>query len=209
MHNKFFLKSIFLVIFALLFSACSSKKPAINFDELSTANICQSKSILDEKLKCYNDILDSNSYAQLRVGIYFSQKGEYKKAIELFNKSLSNDNINAKYALAFMYLNGFGVEKDLKQSFKLLDSSKDFIPSSAYQLAIFYFEGIYVSKDSTEALDLLEYAANKGMKEAQSKLFNIYSNGLYNIPKDEIKASYWGVELKSKKEDKSKDIFKL
>ena len=165
-----YFKSLFILVFSFLFIACSSKAPEIKKeDELTQANKCQILEKRDHKLKCYNKLLDTNSFAQLRIGIYFAQKKEYKKSLDLLNKSYESKNPYSNLALAFMYFNGFGVKQDLKESHNLLQDTKDINPNASYQLARFYLQGIYVKKDANKGIEFLEKAANNNLNTSLSE----------------------------------------
>lgn len=200
---------------AFFFSACSFKMPfdipfiSSKKDTLKEANICQSIELKEKKIECYEDILDENSYAQLRMGIYYADKREFKKAFDLLNLANKNNNLYSNLALAFLYYKGDGVEQNLEKSFELLNQSKDIDPNAAYQLSRFYIQGINVDMDIDKALELLKFAANKDMKIAQEKLVHIYKNGLYGLQKDDVNVKYWEDKIKENKKDLSFNIYKL
>lgn len=194
----------------LLFTACSTKEPKINLEtELQEANKCQKIDKKNLKLECYNKILDKNSFAQLRIGIYNAEKYSFKKAVELLNKSNQNENPYSNLALAFLYFKGQGVEKNLEKSFNLLNASSKIDPNAAFRLSKFYFEGIVVQKNPKKGLSLVEFAANKNMKLAQENLFNIYYKGLFGVKKDEKKAIYWKNKLKDNKKAEVFQYYKM
>ncbi len=203
-------KILFTTIFVFLFSACSFKDSSFNLeDELTQANLCQKLQAKDEKLLCYDKIKETNSYAQLRLGIYFFEKKDFDKAIPLLKQSNANKNSYSNLALAYSYYRGEGEQKDLKKAFKLLKNSASIDPNASYQLARFYMQGIETEKNTEKGLSLLEFAANKNMKAAQNQLYTIYSKGKFGIKKDSKKATYWDKLRNDKSEDLNYKIYQL
>ena len=158
---------ILLPIFTIfLFSACSFKMPEfltfsdINYDELlKEANICQDLDTQKEKLDCYKKIENSNSFAQIRLGTYYSTKNDYKESLKYLNMADENKNLYAKLPLALLYYKGEGVKKDINKSFELLKESSDIDPIAAFQLSRFYLQGINTKIDNEKGIDLLEFSA--------------------------------------------------
>ena len=176
---------------------------------LKEVNTCSKLAKLDKKLECYSKIVDNNSVAQLRLGIYNAEKKEFNKALELFEKAKENGNFYANLPLGYLYFKGDGVEKDLEKSFDYLKETSDIDPNSAYQLSRFYFEGIVVEKDTKKGIKLIKYAANKEMRTAQSKLAFIYKRGSFGVSKNEKEALSWLKKAKENTNDTTFDIYKL
>lgn len=197
---------ILLPIFTIfLFSACSFKMPEfltfsdINYDELlKEANICQDLDTQKEKLDCYKKIENSNSFAQIRLGTYYSTKNDYKESLKYLNMADENKNLYAKLPLALLYYKGEGVKKDINKSFELLKESSDIDPIAAFQLSRFYLQGINTKIDNEKGIDLLEFSAQNGVLQAQELLSNVYKQGLYGVAKDQIKYEYWLNKANSK-----------
>ncbi|MCT7512105.1 tetratricopeptide repeat protein [Aliarcobacter cryaerophilus] len=206
---------ILLPIFTIfLFSACSFKMPEfltfsdINYDELlKEANACQDLDTQKEKLECYKKIENSNSFAQIRLGTYYSTKNDYKESLKYLNMADENKNLYAKLPLALLYYKGEGVKKDINKSFELLKESSDIDPIAAFQLSRFYLQGINTKIDNEKGIDLLEFSAQNGVLQAQELLSNIYKQGLYGVAKDQIKYEYWLNKANSNKEDKNSNIY--
>jgi uncharacterized protein len=211
------LRNILLsTVVAVSFSACSFKMPfGIPFfssspkEDLEEANLCRALDSKEKKIKCYEDILDDNSYAQLRMGLYYADKQKLDKAFELLNESHENENLHSNLPLAFLYYKGDGVQRDFKKSFELLKEASEFDPNAAYQLSRFYLQGIETEVDSEKAINLIKFAANKNLKVAQEKLVYIYKEGMFGFQKDELNVKYWEEKLKNNKEDNSMEMFKL
>lgn len=206
---------ILLPIFTIfLFSACSFKMPEfltfsdINYDELlKEANACQDLDTQKEKLECYKKIENSNSFAQIRLGTYYSTKNDYKESLKYLNMADENKNLYAKLPLALLYYKGEGVKKDINKSFELLKESSDIDPIAAFQLSRFYLQGINTKIDNEKGIDLLEFSAQNGVLQAQELLSNVYKQGLYGVAKDQIKYEYWLNKANSNKEDKNSNIY--
>ena len=206
---------ILLPIFTIfLFSACSFKMPEfltfsdINYDELlKEANICQDLDTQKEKLEYYKKIENSNSFAQIRLGTYYSTKNDYKESLKYLNMADENKNLYAKLPLALLYYKGEGVKKDINKSFELLKESSDIDPIAAFQLSRFYLQGINTKIDNEKGIDLLEFSAQNGVLQAQELLSNVYKQGLYGVAKDQIKYEYWLNKANSNKEDKNSNIY--
>ena len=208
---------ILLPIFTIfLFSACSFKMPEfltfsdINYDELlKEANACKDLDTQKEKLDCYKKIENSNSFAQIRLGTYYSTKNDYKESLKYLNMADENKNLYAKLPLALLYYKGEGVKKDINKSFELLKESSDIDPIAAFQLSRFYLQGINTKIDYEKGVQLVEFAAQKGVITAQKMLVNINKQGLFTQAKDQKKVDYWEAKLKENKEDLTFKIYKI
>ena len=208
---------ILLPIFTIfLFSACSFKMPEfltfsdINYDELlKEANACKDLDTEKEKLDCYKKIENSNSFAQIRLGTYYSTKNDYKESLKYLNMADENKNLYAKLPLALLYYKGEGVKKDINKSFELLKESSDIDPIAAFQLSRFYLQGINTKVDVEKGIELLDFAGQKGVRQAQDMLSNIYKTGLFDQPKDKVKYEFWQNKLKNNVEDNNHKIYVL
>ena len=215
------LKKIILPTMTIfMFAGCSLKMPSfsmpsfLQFEDkdlisLNEANTCQSIEDMDSKLFCYKKILDTNSYAQLRMGTYYADKKEYPDAVKYLNKAKENDNVYANLALAFLYYKGDGVEKNIDKSFELLKESSDIDPNAAYQLSRFYLQGINTKVDNEKGMELIEFAASKGVVSAQKMLININKQGLFGQVRDQKKVEYWEAKIKENKQDLTFKIYKI
>lgn len=209
------LKQIILSIVTIsLFSACSFKMPFFSEDDeykqsLEEANKCQELENEDNKLDCYKRIEADNSFAQIRLGTYYADKKDFKKALYHLNKAKNSDNIYANLPLSFMYYQGEGVEKDVNESFDLLEEASNIDPVAAHQLSKFYIQGINTKVDYEKGVDLLIFAGESGVFQAQEMLANIYKNGLFKQPKDQIKFEYWKKKMQENKEDLNHKIYRL
>lgn len=213
-------KIIIPAITLFVFAGCSLKIPTfsmpsfLQFEDkdlisLTQANNCQEIENTESKLFCYEKIVETNSYAQLRMGTYYADKKEFTKAVKYLNMSIENDNIYANLALAFLYYKGEGVKKDIDKSFELLEDASDIDPNAAYQLSRFYLQGINTKVDYKKGIELIEFAASKGVLSAQQMLININKQGLFEQPRDQKKVDYWEEKAKANKEDLSFKIYRI
>lgn len=210
---------LFSIMIAFLFTACSFKMPSfLSFDLfnstdytalLEEANKCQELENEATKLDCYKKIENTNSFAQIRLGTNAADKKDYKTALKYLNQAKENKNIYANLPLSFLYYKGEGIEKDLNKSFELLEKSSDIDPTSAYQLSRFYIQGINTKVDYEKGVQLLQFAGLKDVIEAQEMLVNIYKNGLFKQPRDQVKVEFWQKKMKENKEDKNRKIYIL
>ncbi len=210
------LKTFILSIFSIfLFSACSLKMPSFfDFEDkdkiyLEEANVCQKIEEENKKLKCYENISNKNSYAQLRLGTYYAAKKDNKKALAFLNQAKENKNYYSNLALAFLYYKGDGVEKDVNKSFELLEESSHIDPIAAYQLSRFYLQGINTKVNYKKGIELLEFAASKDVLDAQRILGNIYKLGLFEQAKDQKKVDTLEQKIKQNNEDLNLKIYQF
>lgn len=102
---------------------------------------------------------------------------DYKKAIELHEKSISNGNIESNIQLGYMYFYGEGVKQDKQKGFDyLLTAAKGDIVDAQVFIGNAYENGYQVKKDFKKAAEWYKKAANKS-KIASFQLGLIYENG--------------------------------
>jgi uncharacterized protein len=212
MASKFNIsKSVFLAFFiTMLFNGCFFSKPEFNLkNEDIQIQKCKEIENKQERIVCYDDISLDNSMASLKLGIFYADKKDYAKALEYLNSSKELGNYYANLPLAYLYFQGTGVEKNSQISLNLLKESASKDPNAAFQLSKFYLKGMGIKQDTAKGLEYLTSAANKNMFVAQKQLAMAYSQGLYDIKKDEEKAKYWQEKANNNKEDRTFDIYKL
>lgn len=99
------------------------------------------------------------------------QNDFYKKAISLWKKLVDNGLGLAATNLAWMYMNGRGVEESVEEAFKyykIAADRGDDIGQTA--LAIFYEEGVETEKDINKAIFWYKKAAEQDNEEAKDAL---------------------------------------
>jgi len=195
---------------AILFNGCFFSSPKFNLDnETIQLEECQKLQSKEKRINCYNDLSSDNSIAALKLGIFNADNKNYDKAFEYLSNSKEMGNYYANLPLAYLYFRGTGVEKDSQKSIELLEESAQKDANAAFQLSKFYAKGKTIAQNTTKALNYLTSAANKNMFIAQKELAIVYSKGLFDVEKDEIKAKYWQEKANNNKSDKTFDIYKL
>lgn len=203
--NRFF---IFILFVLLLFTGCNFKNPFAKKSEIEMANKCKEKKSSQEKISCYED-MPSNSYANLRLGIYYANKENFEKAFYHINSSYSKGNPHANIPLALLYMQEKGVKKDYKKALEILSSNQQNNPNALYHLSKLYFLEEDNIQDTKKGLELLKQSAQMGNLAAQKKLYYMYENGIYGIKKDSVEAGYWKNKMQNNQGVVSLDIYEL
>ncbi|HJE02267.1 hypothetical protein AAX26_00563 [Aliarcobacter thereius] len=198
-----FIKYSIIILISFAFTACFSKykNSEVLQSELQIADSCINKKIKLE-MDCYDLIAYKNSFAQLRLGIYELKIGNSTIAKDRFLLAKESGNIYANVFLSSMYENGIFYKKDEEMAIKLLKDVEKLDPIAAYKISFYYLANDEVEK----AIKLLEFSANKGVKDAQKELVILYSNGQY-IKEDSEKSNYFDSLYQDKKKDFSKKIY--
>lgn len=199
-----FIKLATLLAVIPFITACSkfSNAQQVLPQELEVANQCSEYTNAKIKLDCYDFIASKNSFAQLRLGLYAQDQGQTKEAFERYKKSQNMGNYYANTLLSTLYGNGLGVELDETKSINLLKEVADVDPIAAYKLSYFYL----TNNDVKKAIELLEFAASKGVKDAQKELILIYSNNQF-IDEDIEKSLYYDKMYQENENDFMKTIY--
>lgn len=123
-----------------------------------------------------------NAQAQSKMGdVYlygeYNEQVDYLNAFNWYTKAAAKGDSIAKFNLAIMYLNGFGVEKNEKMAVSLYrELANEGDPESQLQLGIRYLEGKGVEKDILMAKKWFEKAIMSGNKEAELFFNKMNSN---------------------------------
>lgn len=206
------IKTILFSTSTLLFVACGSATNNVDVQnstiksaqnsvllkqQLQEANTCQVLTTKEEKLACYEAMEDTNTFAMLRLAIYnLKVTKDYAKSKSLLDTMIEKGNYHGYLGLAGLYFGGYGVQKDEKKAFELLQKSYKVDPNAAFRLAVFYQNGMGTKKDVQKGFDLLKYSADKGLLQSQILLSKIYHVGTDFVKKDEEKAKYWDKKIK-------------
>ena len=148
------------------------------------------------RILCFTSSLLASSHgfaqgADIDVGIYELNRGEFKAAIAEFSPLVEEGFSPAQYQMAMIYKHGYGVPKDGMKSLELLKlSATQNYPDAQFELALLYTEGKFVKKDLKKAFKLTSKAAYKGLASAQYNLAVMYANG-DGTKQDDFKASRW------------------
>ncbi len=99
---------------------------------------------------------------------------DYKKAFDWYQKAADQNNAKSQYNLPIMYLNGYGVKKDLPKSVEYYKKSAlQGDADSQLQLGIRYLNGEGVEKNLVTAKEWFQKAKLSGNEEAISYLKKI------------------------------------
>lgn len=136
---------------------------------------------LDEITGIGGDRLLNGAYAAY-------SEGAFAESLPSFGDIGSGE---ADYVLAFHYLNGNGVKRDVGKAFSLFVSSmnKGYIPAIA-EVAQCHGYGIGTKVDDSKAFELFSQAAEAGDPYGMSMLSMMYRNG-DGVKRDKKKADEW------------------
>lgn len=138
-------------------------------------------------------LADSNEAKALYLLGYMYYHGmgvrqDYGKAKELFERSMTRGNREARTFLGYMYDEGKGVPQDKKRAFALYDeSAKDGDPTAIVNLGVLYYLGQGVAQNYDKAFELLTSIKDERNAVLQYYLGNIYFYG-FGTDKDVQKA---------------------
>ena len=137
-------------------------------------------------------------YYDSGLNYYLGKNGaevDYKKAYELFIKSIQNDYFNGRkysyFYLGQMFYFGRGVEKNDQKAFEYFKISAEFgVTNAQCALGYRYENGQGTKKDLDSAFVWYKIAAGLGSDLGQTNLGYMYLNG-YGTEKNYDQALYW------------------
>jgi len=100
-------------------------------------------------------------------------RGEFSKASQQLSLLSAENNLQAKYQLAILYLNGKGTIRSPLKAKKLLTDASKKLPEAAFLLGSLYFKGNKIGKDKLLAKRYLTNAASMGNRRAKKMLQKI------------------------------------
>lgn len=116
---------------------------------------------------------------------------DYATARMRFEEAAAEDNADALYHLAGMYVEGKGVPRDYAKAASLLErASAQGHAESRLMLGLFYLHGDGVEQDAVRGADLIKAAAADGNDVAMYYLGSLYAGGI-GIKKDLPAALHW------------------
>ncbi len=159
-------------------------------------NIQKGLSYIEEAANANNVDAANRMCSYWAIGLYFEKN--YENAKKYFNivkkySLLPSGNINPECAaqLADLFEDGHGIKKDINLAKVYYEiSASDGNIDSLFTLGSFIEEGD-ISFDKDQMLNYYTESADKGHVSSQFKMCQIYSTGLYNIPKDSEKAIHY------------------
>lgn len=113
-------------------------------------------------------------YSSDKSGVKDLEKSykNYALALKGYEKAeTENSNATAEYRIGMMYLNGLGVDKDIKKALSWLNKATlNGNDSAAYKLAVLYDEGVEITQDTEKARVYYTLSAELGNPYAEFKL---------------------------------------
>ena len=119
---------------------------------------------------------------------------DYAEALRILRPLADQGDTNAQADMGYMYLNGFGVEKNGGQAVRWFFRSADNgNPKAQAMLAHLYFRGdAGVSRDLALSAKWDRRAADQGYAEAEYDLGALYENG-FGVAQDYVEAMKWSI----------------
>ena len=123
-------------------------------------------------------LLSVPAMAGLNEGLSYFDTQQYPKAFTEFKPLADRGDQVAQYYLAYLYLNGYGVDRDADTGISYLKKSADQGYEKALSLMGYYlFEGQNVRQDKNQAVKFYTQAAEKGDNDALLNLGVLYYIG--------------------------------
>lgn len=105
---------------------------------------------------------------------------------QIIKDSASKNDADALFFLGICYEQGWGVDKDEKESIKYFLQSADLEnPAAQYKMSIILAEGRNVPQNAEESILMLKKSANKGLVDAQFRLATLYQIGFDSFTCDD------------------------
>ncbi|WP_159990962.1 tetratricopeptide repeat protein [Pelistega ratti] len=105
--------------------------------------------------------------ASFDQGLSLYNQKDYVSALPLFQKATQLGDMKASRYIGLMYLNGYGVEKDERKSFRHFQISASGDITGQYWLAYLYENGIGTDKNLDQAIFWYQQSAKRGDKISQ------------------------------------------
>ena len=106
------------------------------------------------------------------------KNNDFKSAFKLYMKDAKAGNTTAQNALSYLYLNGIGTQKNLKEGIFWLEKSAHSMNAQAqYDLAMMYLSGHNVKQDSKLAFTWLDSASDLGHLDSKYNEALMYYEG--------------------------------
>ena len=113
-------------------------------------------------------------------GTYQFDLGNYSEALKWYRRGAELGDISSQTHLAEMYLEGWGVERDLQQALRWYQpAANQRYPLAEYKIGLIYQRGDRtVPRDRAKAITWFRKAADQGFARAQNDLGYAYEQGL-------------------------------
>ena len=136
--------------------------------------------------------------AQTNLGFFYAKgigvEKNKEKALYWLNEAQLKNDSQAFFIMGILFSENNNIfENNDKKAFELFKIAAEMGNGNAqYNLANWLFDGRFISKNELEAVKWYERAAiDSNISEAMYALYQIYSKGTKDIPKDPEKANYW------------------
>ncbi len=125
-------------------------------------------------------------------GTYQFDLGNLAEALKWYRRGADLDDVSSQTHLAEMYLEGWGVKRDLTEALRwFMPSASRGYALSEYKVGLVYQQGdSKVRRDMTQAVEWFSKSAAKGFARAQNDLGVLYEKG-DGVPRDEREAARW------------------
>ena len=164
------------------------KESSANKMDFFQKELYLSSSIKEVYGLCSSRSIDKN----IRLNTESLQKIDDEEAFSLLLNAANQEDVDAQFLVALMYINGRGVPRNDAEGVNwLLKASNQGHTQSQYYLALFYKNGWGMEKeDNEQSLKWLMSAAEQGQANAQYLLGSLYENG-EQVNKDIKLAEKW------------------
>ena len=139
-------------------------------------------------------LLNQNADAQVdkfNDGVNAYRNKDYRTAFTRLMPLAKQGNAFAQVLIGHMYVNGFGVSKDIEEAVAWYrQSANQGNALGQYNLGVMYGEGGGVIQDFKEAVKWFRLSAEQGNADAQVFLGMLYGNGL-GVDQDYVEAYKW------------------
>lgn len=125
-------------------------------------------------------------------GTYQFDLGNLAEALKWYRRGADLEDVSSQTHLAEMYLEGWGVERDLSEALKwFMPSAQRGYALSEYKVGLVYLRGdAKVRRDVTLAVEWFNKAAVRGFARAQNDLGVLYEEG-NGVPRNDREAARW------------------
>lgn len=154
---------------------------------------------IDEMLKQLSKLALERKMPEYEQGNAASSKGNYKTAMNFWNKAVLKGNSSAMYEIGFLYNRGVeGFPSDQAKAIEWFGkASAKGNDKAAYKMGIAYYHGEGVKRDFTKAMEWFLKAAARGSDDAMNEIGNFYYYEL-GVPLDYTKALNWYLKAGAK-----------
>ena len=139
-------------------------------------------------------LLQQNNNAprdDFQVGLHAYVNRDYQTAFIKLKPFAEQGNAEAQVFIGHMYVNGFGVSKDIEEAVAWYrQSANQGNALGQFNLGVMYGEGAGVIQDYKEAVKWIRLSTEQGNADAQVALGMLYSNG-FGVDQDYVEAYKW------------------